>query len=1598
MIKIKNARQNNLKNISLEIPKNQLIVITGVSGSGKSSLAFDIINKEGQRLFLSSQLAQARKYLGKLKKAKVDFIEGLTPCISIAQNNKNNNPRSTVGTLTEIYDGLRLLFARAGSLQKNTSNINRSSFSFNSKNGACPNCLGLGIEDTISVNLLISDENKSIREGCFKIVNPDGYIIYSQVRMEELEKVCQANNFSVDTAWNKLNNEQKNIVLNGDNKIKILYGKHSLESRMKWSGMKANPREKEFYKGILPVMNEILRRDRNPNILRFAKTQTCSLCNGSRLKEESTSIKILGKNIFEFSQLSISQLKAEITLEKFSKTEQQNLFPIINNIQKQIENLELLGLGYLSLDRNTNQLSVGEQQSIRLASLINSKLNNITYIFDEPSVGLHPSRNKNVIKILKKIVAQGNTVFVVEHDAETIRNADWIIEIGPKAGRNGGELLFNGSQKDFFSKEYSSLTKDFLTGEKEISLKTKNKTVPSEVFSIKNVSINNLKNINVQIKKQAFNVVTGVSGAGKSSLILQTLIPLIKQEYNKQINAKGEPSISNYSFNKMFFVNQAAIGKTARSTPATYIKLFDLIRDFYSKLPESKKANLKKTHFSFNTKGGRCDTCEGAGKIEIGMHLLGNVESTCSTCNGKRFKENILKIKYNNKNISEVLEMTVDEAIEFFNTEKKIIKYLEVLSKIGLAYIQLGQSSNTLSGGEAQRIRLASELVKERTSNQLFIFDEPSTGLHFADIQTLLNIFSELIDKGNTIIVIEHNEDIIKNSEHIIDLGPSSAKQGGEVIYEGNYNNFINCKTSFTATSLSQIEYIPSPKKAENKYIELNGVNTHNLKNISIKIPYNKHTVVTGKSGSGKSSLVFDTIFAEAQNTFAESFPSYIQQFSRIQTQSDVESIKGLLPSIALKQDIQIKDRRSTIGTLTNISENLRLLFSRFGISYCPNCNSKIKQNSCDKCKLEFIDTNKAANYSFNQSEGACNKCKGLGEVLSTKPELLIGNTNLPLSNGAIKRSKLLESYVDRNEKYMSTLIEVGKQKGIDYTLAFKDLSTEAIKIAFYGTGEEIFDVEWTYKTKTDTGKHRFSGKWIGFEGLLLDEYYRRQANGKGSELMPFLEFKTCHTCNGQKLKPEILNVRFYSKNIYDLSSMPFDKLLNFFISIPKSSLTNQITENIIEQIKNLIQFNLSYLNLDRKSNTLSGGELQRISLSTQLKGGLTGLCYILDEPSSGLHPHDVKSIIHNIKNLVEKGNTVITVEHQKDIIQSADKLILLGPNAGKNGGEIIKEKYKKEDIGCIKNKNNTNSFFGFRNAQIHKLKNIDISFKTHTFNVFTGISGSGKTTLMRDVMFKSHKQNTNCSETFGLSDFNNIIWIDRHSMSKSTISSLVSYLGLLDDIKKAFSPILKGSNIKIAQLSYNNKQGQCSDCKGHGFIETKLDFLSDVQNTCETCNGTRYKPEILEIKLMHKNISEILDMSINEAALFFKNNKAISRKLETLKTLGLSYLKLGQNSHEFSGGEAQRISIAKTLILNNTDQNLYIFDEASRGLHLSDLNFLIQMFNELLSAGHTIIAIEHNPDIIKRAEYIIDIHNGNITYQGELKQIRGTLIEKHLN
>jgi excinuclease ABC subunit A len=626
-ILVENAKENNLKNVSLRIPHYQLIVVTGISGSGKTSLVYDVLCAEGQRLFFEN-FGHARNSSARLSHPKVSRIEGLFPVVSISQNNVLRSPRSTVGTLTELYDMLRLLFARLGTSALPGLHLHRSLFSFNLPDGWCPACKGLGVQDHIDPELLIADSGRSIREGAFVLTTPNNYIVYSQVTMDVLNQVCQAEGFSIDIPWKDLTMDQKNIVLNGSSKIKVLFGKHPLESRLKWTGITAKPREEGYYKGIVPVVDEILRRDRNPNILRFARSYPCKQCHGKRLNEKALSVKLWGKDITSFSELNIRQIHRFFTEWEPASHELPIVAPVRAAILKRTQLLIKLGAGHLSLNRDSLSLNGGEAQRIRLANQITGGMRNVLYLLDEPSAGLHPSEHRELLEVLGDLVNSGNTVIMVDHDEQSIRKAGWIIDIGPGAGDSGGNILYNGPASGFFSKpQPQSITWQYLsknTWRPKVGIDKEN----SRYFQVDDADRNNLQHISPRFLLGAFNVITGVSGSGKTSLVsflLEQIVP------KKRTEAE--------TFRKVIHIDSSPIGRTPKSNPATYTGMSDHIRDLMASLPESQTRGYKKGQFSFVVQGGRCEACGGAGVQQIGMHFLGNVQVPCDSCNGRRFSE-----------------------------------------------------------------------------------------------------------------------------------------------------------------------------------------------------------------------------------------------------------------------------------------------------------------------------------------------------------------------------------------------------------------------------------------------------------------------------------------------------------------------------------------------------------------------------------------------------------------------------------------------------------------------------------------------------------------------------------------------------------------------------------------------------------------------------------------------------------------------------------------------------------------------------------------------------------------------------------------------
>ncbi|MDF1498402.1 MAG: excinuclease ABC subunit UvrA [Patescibacteria group bacterium] len=929
---IKGAREHNLKNINLELPRDKFIVFTGISGSGKSTLAFDTIFAEGQRRYLESLSSYARQFLGQMEKPDVDHIEGLSPTISISQKAASHNPRSTVGTITEIYDYMRLFFAKIGIphctncgkeitvltveqmvekilelgksnkikifspivrgkkgeyLQllndiykkgytkakidgkmvgidekinlsrykmhsidifideveikdqnlsrifedieqavklsdglvlivfgKNEIRMNRDLscvdcgigfpeieprlFSFNSPYGACPDCNGLGNRMVIDQKLVLPDHNKTIMEGGFLpwSYKPNNY--YGSL----LNSIAQQFRIPLNIRIKDISKDKINLILFGGELEEQLtvryYTKHgSNVFNMKFNGL-VNDLEKRYFKTESPAVRKEMEK--------YMSSNPCRTCSGLRLRKESLLVKVHGKNIAEISSMSINNSFEYFKNLKLNKREEMTVGKVVMEIKNRLGFLVDVGLNYLTLDRSGTTLAGGEAQRIRLASQIGSALVGVLYILDEPSIGLHYRDNKKLLETLKHLRNLGNTLIVIEHDEETMRDADFLVDIGPGAGAHGGKIVYTGTYSGIL-KEKKSITGQYLSGEKNIQIPSQRRRVGKNFITIYKARENNLKSIDVSFPLRAFVCVTGVSGSGKSSLVNEILYKTLarKLHYSMQKPGGHQKVEGIENIDKVIQIDQSPIGRTPRSNPATYTGVFTHIRQIFSLTKDAKMKGYQLGRFSFNVSGGRCDVCHGDGLIRVEMQFLPDVYLPCEVCDGKRYNKETLKIKYKGKNIAEVLEMTVDEGLDFFKDIPQIFDVMKVLSEVGLGYIHLGQSATTLSGGEAQRIKLATELSKRATGRTLYILDEPTTGLHFDDIKKLLDVLNRLVDSGNTVVVIEHNLDVVKSADYIIDLGPEGGDEGGKVVASGTPEEVAKHKESFTGIALKEL-------------------------------------------------------------------------------------------------------------------------------------------------------------------------------------------------------------------------------------------------------------------------------------------------------------------------------------------------------------------------------------------------------------------------------------------------------------------------------------------------------------------------------------------------------------------------------------------------------------------------------------------------------------------------------------------------------------------------------------------------------------------------------------------------------------------------
>jgi excinuclease ABC subunit A len=1743
-IVIRGARQNNLKNLSLAIPSGELVVVTGVSGSGKSSLVFDTLYAEGQRRYVETFSPYARQFLDRMDKPQVESVEGIPPAIAIDQTNPVRTSRSTVGTMTELNDHLKLLFARAAKLycrgcgkpvvrdtaqtiyqqmenisgralitfpvpvpknfsekevedllarqgytrfhsrSKNLFEVIQdrvrlpaererivealeaalrvgqgrvniypaesgsepvrfssdlhcpdcdihyseptpAAFSFNSPLGACDTCRGFGRVIGVDFGLVVPDEAKTLRDGA---VRPWQTKSFKECQ-DDLEKYAKKRKLPLDTKWRELSPAQQAWVLEGEPEW--------VSWRKSWPGVWYGVRrffkwlESKAYKMHIRVL-----------LSKYRAYTECASCGGTRLKPDATLWKLDGKSIHDLTLLPISEVNR--FFKDFAVPDEAADL-VLKEIRTRLGYLCDVGLGYLTLDRQSRTLSGGEVQRINLTTALGTSLVNTLFVLDEPSIGLHPRDMGRVIDVMKRLRDAGNTLVVVEHDPQIMFAADRILDMGPGPGERGGEIVFFGAPEKL--KAEGTLTGQYLSGQRRVAAAPASRPA-SRFLELLGAAEHNLKNLDVRIPLERLVCVTGVSGSGKSTLVQDVLYAALRKAKGKPTEAPGAHRALRGAdqVSAAVLVDQSPIGKTTRSNPASYVGAFDEIRRLFAKAELSKERNYTAGTFSFNSGQGRCPTCSGCGFEHVEMQFLSDVYLRCPDCNGRRYRPEVLEVTIRNKSIADVLELTISQALSFFSASQEIASRLKPLLDVGLEYMRLGQPVPTLSGGEAQRLKLAGYLAETRAGADptLFLFDEPTTGLHFDDVAKLLRAFRQLLDAGHSLVVIEHNLDVMRSADWILDLGPEGGDAGGALVCEGTPSEVMGHASSHTGKALREYEgklgsvsvsrVQEPPARYLGNAIRIHNAREHNLKNIDVEIPRGRFTVVTGVSGSGKSTLAFDILFAEGQRRYLESLNAYARQFVQAASRPDVDAIFGIPPTVAIEQRTSRGGRKSTVGTLTEVHHFLRLLFVKLGTQYCPECDVPIEPQSEEVIAARILRdfrnqkisllaplvVNRKGVYTDLAKWAAAKGYEELrvdGELLPLRPFPRIDRFkehNIELPVGELRIGPESEA---RLRALLSKTLDFGK--GVVHVLGrkpqvfstkracrscgrsfvepdprlFSYNSKHGWCPACFGTGLAIDDVEWSEERARTGAEDNVLDSWI--EWLEIDQ--------------------PCPECKGQRLNSEALAVRWRDKNIAEYGALPICDLSKLLDGLLLRGREEEIARDLVPELKSRLGFlgevGLGYLTLDRSAPTLSGGEAQRIRLAAQLGSNLRGVCYILDEPTIGLHHRDNRILLDVLEKLEAKGNSLVVVEHDEDTIRRAHHVIDLGPGAGKLGGEVIAQghaddlmehpqsitgRFLKEPLRhplqprrAVTQKTPCLQLFG---ASLHNLKRIDVRIPLARLLAVTGVSGSGKSTLARDVLYSSLKEQAavGCKSIKGQQQIERVLEVDQTPIGKTPRSCPATYVGFWDSIRKLFADTAEARmrGWSASRFSFNTAGGRCEGCDGQGLKKIEMSFLPDVKVTCEVCGGARFNADTLAVKLRGKNVGEVLAMSVDEALEFFAAHPSIHRCLRLLQDVGLGYLTLGQQSPTLSGGEAQRIKLVCELSKINSSC-LYVLDEPTVGLHMADVEKLIRVLHRLVDAGNTVLVIEHNLDVIAEADWIIDLGpegghaGGRIVFQG---------------
>ncbi len=1775
-IRIRGARQHNLKNLDLEIPLGKFSVITGPSGSGKSSLAFHTLYAEGQRRYVETFSPYVRQFLDRMDKPAVDRIEGIPPAIAIEQKNTIRSTRSTVGTLTELNDYLKLLFPhfaeafdpqtgerikpdtpesiaawcqtkhkdetvmvafrvavatgtpssdvlpllngqgytrvyhqgevhrtddarlklefgtsvlviqdrlkiqpsnkarlleaidQALSLGKgmlevispeasksfSTSWSNPSTgfslspptpslFSFNSPLGACPHCRGFGRTIGIDLSKAIPDPSLSIKQGC---VTPFTTARGAECQRDLLHAARQSG-IDINTPYEDLEKHEREWLLYGERN-----NTQDAWENGEWYGVKGffDWIETKSYKMHVRVF-----------LSRYRAYTNCPHCHGSRLKPDALCFKIDGKTLPELWQMPVVELSAWFS-SRFRDNTAHSIKHALEEVRSRLHYLCEVGLTYLSLDRPANTLSGGEIERVNLTTCLGAALTNTLFVLDEPTVGLHQRDINQLIRVMQDLRDKGNTVVVVEHEETVMRACDHLIDLGPAAGEHGGNIVAEISgrqaqQKTIAAKFPQSTTLPYLCGSAKIATPAKRRSAQNHL-QVTGASKHNISKLDLVLPLGIFTCLTGVSGSGKSTLAHEILYLNLAKHLGITHVDEAAPIKSitgHHHLSSVEQVDQSPLTRTPRSTPAVHAGAFDAIRQLYTLSEEAREQKLTPGYFSFNSGIGRCQRCMGNGYEKVEMQFLSDLFISCPECEGKRYTSRALHYLYRGLNIAQTLEFTITGAIDFATEHlnkatgkesrllKKIIHALEPLVDVGLGYLRLGQPLNTLSGGESQRLKLCKILSEaHKTTARLLILDEPTTGLHFTDIEKLLDVFQRLSDAGHSLFVIEHNLDVIRSADHIIDMGPGPGAEGGKIIFSGSPEQIVS-EDSATARAIREVSGSSKAPKSKGKSpaksvspggktsssIEISGAREHNLKDISVSIPRDELVVVTGLSGSGKSTLAFDIVFAEGQRRFLDSMSPYARQFAGQLEKPDIDRITGLPPTVAIEQRVSRGGGKSTTGTVTEIYHFLRLLYAKLGIQHCPDSGEAVISQTADTIEGQIRQLRKKhknllilaplvrARKGYHTDVAAAAARKGISRLL-VDGALVDTEGFQPL-----KRYQAHDIYAVCDT--VEQALQLGK--GTCMALSNKPSTKGATELQTFSSAR-VSPV--TGRSFEEPDPHHFSFNshrgWCptcrGYGTISLASGRRGKAHPFNSELEAEIHEtlnasdpesrQTCPDCHGARLREDSRHILIHGEPIHHINALSVIdaiKLLNQWKFSGRDKLISRdILPEIIQRLHFLSHVGLGYLQLDRSADTLSGGESQRIRLAAQLGSNLRGVLYVLDEPTIGLHPRDNIKLLDTLESLRQRGNSLLVVEHDEETIARAHTLIELGPGAGVEGGRLVqptpptlpKRSHTRRPLPKATAKG---GWLRLTGCNANNLKNIDVRIPLFRLSVLTGVSGCGKSSLMRGCLSHAAGNHSSRGASYnsksGFKAIKSCFEVDQSPIGKTSRSCPATYVKLLDTIRQLFAqlPEARARGFTASRFSFNNPEGQCPECKGNGRIKLEMDFLPTTWVHCEACHEMRYNAATLEIRYNAKNMGEVLRMNIREAAEFFSAVPKLHRTLSLLADTGLGYLQLGQPSPTLSGGEAQRIKLVSELTKGRAripgskahHANLYLIEEPSIGLHQQDVDKLIDVLHRLVDEGHTVVVIEHHTAIMAEADYLIDIgpeageQGGRIISQG---------------